>query len=248
MLPTELAEGLAGHAARIFAELRHLDSDIAGIAGDVAGAVVVGTTPLGRSHVFTSAIAAACDRHRSLRVTTIESSYGDLIANLRRGSIDLIVGVPRPAEESAGLKSETLFVDHLVVLVGAQHPLAAVSDLAMVDLLEHRWILPRSSVLGRSFIEGCFETMGLTPPMPAIETGDPAIIRQLLVSTDMIAASSPHQLRPELEARSVIELPVLLPGAERVVGLIQREGAMLSSAALAVADEIRQQAKLLPTD
>ncbi len=246
MLPTEQAEELAGHAARIFAELRHLDSDIAGIAGNVAGAVVVGTTPLGRSNVFTTAIAAACDRHPALRVTTVESSYGELVAGLRRGSIDLVVGVPRPADESAGLTSEILFVDQLSILVGAKHPLSAMSDLTMSDLLSQRWILPRSTLLGRSFIESCFEAMDLTPPRPVIETGDPGIIRQLLVSTDMIAACSPHQLRSELDAGAVVDLPVSLPEARRAVGLIQRDGAMLSSAALAVADELRRQAKLLP--
>jgi DNA-binding transcriptional LysR family regulator len=80
-----------------------------------------------------------------------------------------------------------------------------------------------------------------------VETGDLAILRQLLNSSDMLTAISPPQFMFEIRAGMLAELPVALGVTTRQIGLTLREGAMLSPAALAVLDAICGVARELPT-
>jgi LysR family transcriptional regulator of gallate degradation len=234
LAPTAATEQLAMHARRVIAELRHLESDISSVSGSLAGSVVIGTTPLGRTHLFPMAIAKATSSHPGLRITTVESMYDELITSLRNGDIDLVIGVVRPRNLSRGLITEPLLTDRLSIVVRAGHPLLRREGLKLSDLMEERWILPR-----RPLVDASFRNHGLAPPDPTIETGDLAIVKQLLYASDMIAVTSPLQLGNQLQSGSLVELPVVLSGTNRQVGITRREGAMLSPAALAVLDEVR---------
>jgi LysR family transcriptional regulator of gallate degradation len=243
MIPTEETERLVVHARRVFAELRHLGSDISAISGNLTGSVVIGTTPLGRAHFFPTAIATAISRNPQLRVTTVESMYEQLEGSLRSGDIDIVFGVLRPRHLCHGLITEPLFADKLSVVVRAGHPLARRKQLHLSELLSEKWILPRPNALGKPIVYASFEQPGLKPPIACVETGDLAILRQLLIASDMLAVTSPHQVEFELSSGALIELPVNLKTAQREVGFIIREGAMLSPAAHVVLEAVRSQVR-----
>jgi LysR family transcriptional regulator of gallate degradation len=119
--------------------------------------------------------------------------------------------------------------------------LARRKQLQLRDLVHEKWIIPRPNALGRPLVDACFKALGLEPPTPSVETGDLAIVRQLLYASDMLAVTSPYQLEYEIQSKSLVELPVTLNGTSRDVGLIVREGAMLPPAALALLETIRTQ-------
>jgi LysR family transcriptional regulator of gallate degradation len=242
MVATDAADRLVMCARRVFAELRHMGSDISAISGNLTGSIVIGTTPLGRTDVFPTAIATTISRYPGLRVTTVESSYEQLIGSLRSGDIDIVFGVLRPSHLCRGLITEPVFTDRLSVVVRAGHPLARRTQLQMSELLTEKWILPRPNALGRPLVEAAFQKQGLQPPVPSVETGDLAVLRQLLNASDMLAVTSPHQLMLEIRSGLLTELPVTI-GETREVGVIVRDGAMLSPAALAVLDAVRCQVR-----
>jgi LysR family transcriptional regulator of gallate degradation len=140
------------------------------------------------------------------------------------------------------VSSEPLFTDGMSVLARSGHPLARRASLEMAELLGQLWILPRSHAMGTAQAEACFAGLGLKAPTPAVETGDLATLRQLLCASDMLAVTSPHQLSFEIETGLLVALPVELPGAALEIGMMIREGALLSPAALAVVDAVRAQA------
>ncbi|CBS89340.1 LysR substrate-binding domain-containing protein [Azospirillum lipoferum] len=161
---------------------------------------------------------------------------------LRDGDIDFIVGALRTGERNAGLITESLFEDRLGIVARAGHPLAN-SPLSLRDLLSQRWILPRRGAPGRRLIDRSFQELACDPPTPSVETGDLAVLRSLLKNSDMLTAISPHQLHYEIASGDLMELPILLGGTVRQIGITSREGARLSPAALAVLDEIRAASK-----
>jgi LysR family transcriptional regulator of gallate degradation len=246
MVATEATERMVMRARRVLAELRLLESDLSGISGEVSGKVVLGATPGGRTHYFPTAIATVIGQHPGVRVAAVEGTYEQLVRSLRAGDIDLVFGVLRPTQLTTGLVSEPLFTDRMAVLTGADHPLAGQPDLTLPDLVAQQWILPPANALGRAQIDAYFGQWGLAPPIPSVETGDLATLRQLLSATRMIAITSPLQLMFEIQSGLLAELPVSLPGTERDIGLILREGAMLSPAALAVLEAVRSQAGARP--
>jgi LysR family transcriptional regulator, regulator for genes of the gallate degradation pathway len=246
MVATDPAARLVMRAKRVFAELRHMESDISSISGNVAGIVAVGTLPLGRTFVVPTAIANALSRHPGLRVTTIESPYEQLVGNLRSGDIDMLFGALRPNDATQGLITKPLFNDRMGIVARAGHPLARRRDLQLADLLSEKWILPKPNAPGRRLVDAAFQELGLQPPIPSVETGDLAILRQLLNSSDMLTAISPPQFMFEIDAGMLAELPVALGVTTRQIGLTLRDGAMLSPAALAVLDAICGVVRVLP--
>lgn len=245
MVATDPAARLVVRAKRIFAELRHMASDISALSGSLAGTVTIGTLPLGRTYVVPTAIAAALVRHPGLRVVTVESPYEQLIGSLRNGDIDVVFGALRPREVCQGLLTEPLFDDRMSIVARANHPLARRRNIEVGALLSERWILPRPEAPGRRLVEAYFNELGVVPPSPSVETGDLAILRQLLNCTDMLTAISPRQLLFEIRAGILKELPVVLRRTTRQIGLTVRDGALFSPAAQAVIEDIRRQARSL---
>ncbi|HYF86442.1 LysR family transcriptional regulator [Azospirillum sp.] len=245
MVVTDAGALIVSRGKRIVAELRHMQSDVAAIAGTMQGRIAIGALPLGRTHVLPTAIAATLQRHPNIRVTTVESPYEALVAGLRDGDIDFIVGALRVGERNAGLITESLFEDRLGIIARAGHPLAG-APASLKDLLPQRWILPRPGAPGRRLIDQSFRELAIEPPICSVETGDLAVLRGLLKNSDMLTAISPHQLHYEITAGDLIELPVTLGKTVRQIGISLREGAMLSPAALAVLDEIRSASQHLP--
>ncbi|MDI1246836.1 MAG: LysR family transcriptional regulator [Rhodoferax sp.] len=245
MVATDAAAKLVIRAKRIFSELRHMEADIAAISGNLAGSVAIGTLPLGRTFVVPTGIAKALALHPGLRVVTIESHYEQLIGNLRSGDIDVVFGALRSRDVSQGLISEPLFEDRMGIIARAGHPFTRHNSLALSDLLSEKWILPRPNAPGRRLVDVSFQELGLQAPVPSVETGDLAMLRQLLISSDMLTAISPHQLLFEIESGTLTELPVRIGATTRSIGFTMREGSVMSPATMAVLDAIREQAKAL---
>ncbi|NBP62738.1 MAG: LysR family transcriptional regulator [Betaproteobacteria bacterium] len=246
LVTTDLGVRLLSRAKRIIAELRHMQSDLSAIAGTLAGHVTIGALPLGRTLLLPDGIATAVKRHPNLRISTLESPYEALVHGLRNGDIDFILGALRSDGHGEGLIVESLFTDRMGILARAGHRLAANRRILLSDLLAEQWILPRPDAPGRRLIDASFSELGLMPPQPSVETGDLAILRRLLNNSDMLTAISPHQLTFEIESGMLVELPVVLGTSTRDIGLTLRRGALLSPAAYAVIEAVRESVGTLP--
>jgi LysR family transcriptional regulator of gallate degradation len=243
MTPTDSGRAALFCAHRMLAEVRHLKSDLAAVTGSVRGTVAVGSTHLGRTHYFPAAIAAVVLAHPGIRVQTIEAPYGQLVGRLRNGEIDMLFGVLRSGDAGGDIAGERLFTDRMAIFARAGHPMAGKTMAELADLRAGQWILPRAAALGKAQVDAAFVAQGLKPPEPSVETGDLATLRQLLMAGDMLALASPHQLAFELDAGLLTELPIRFDGASLEIGLMMRDSAMLSPAALAIVDAVREQVR-----
>lgn len=240
LVATPAGEIVALSFRRVLAELRHIGPDIAAAEGTLHGSVTVGALPLGRTHVLPRAIASLLQRHPALRVVTVESPYESLAAGLRSGDVDFILGALRPAADVPDLLQEALFEDRLSVIARPGHPLAGRRrSLSFATLRRATWVLPRHGAPSRELLNRAFAEARQPAPVPAVETGDLAVLRGLLLDTDMLTAISAHQLRHELREQSLIVLNVILDNTLREIGLAQRAGAIPSPGAKTLMDEIR---------
>ncbi|EME69603.1 LysR family transcriptional regulator [Paramagnetospirillum caucaseum] len=243
MMATDTADKLVAAGKRVFAELRHMEADISAIAGTQQGTVIIGALPLGRTYILPTAIAHALKSLPNIRVKMVEAPYDVLVSGLRTGDIDLIFGALRPEVLCRGLITEPLFSDRIGILARTGHPLAGLSGIPLGDLLNEQWILPRSDAPGRRLIDDSFAELGLSLPKASVESGDLAIVRQLLRSSDMLTAMSPRQMRVEIESGMLVELPVALGQTTRRIGLTLRDGARLPPIAHSILDSIRLHAR-----
>lgn len=238
--PTRAGSQLAFRCKRALAELRSIGSDLAALRGAVEGRVAVGALPLSRTLVLPSAIAALVAQHPRLRVSTVESPYEALAAALRSGDIDFIIGALRPPEDARDLVQTALFEDRISLIVRAGHPLAKRSRVGRAALQGAQWVLSRPGSPSRELLERAFREAGVPAPVPAVETGDLAMLRGLLLRSDMVTAISAHQLHYEIETGALVVLPYPLESTRRRIGLTQRANALPSPAATALMEAVRE--------
>lgn len=241
LLPTPAGEVVAFYFKRVLAELRHIGSDIAASEGRLQGSVVVGALPLGRTQILPMAIARLLAQHPGLHVATVESPYDALAASLRSGDIDFILGALRVPADVPDLEQQTLFEDRMAVIARAGHPLAREGRRINLDMLRKaQWALSRKGARAREMLERFFAQARQAPLVPAVETGDLAVLRGLLLESDMLTAISPHQLRYEIRDGSLVVLDFALDGTRRDIGISQRHGAFASPGARALMAQIRE--------
>ncbi|ALK96840.1 LysR family transcriptional regulator [Massilia sp. WF1] len=239
MLPTEAGRRWVESFERVLAELRHIPEDIAALAGVVQGVVTIGALPLARSQLLPAAIAAVLLQHPRLQVRSLESPYDELSAGVLSGRIDFIIGALRASAGDAFV-STALFQDKAVLVARTGHPLAAKKRLTLRDLAGYPWVLGRAGTPLRESIEGFFRGQGVEPPVPAVETGDLALLRGLLLESDMLTVLSARQLHHEVRTAQLVVLPLEMPGLERRIGVTTRRGAHLSPGARALLSEIER--------
>ncbi|WP_226570850.1 LysR substrate-binding domain-containing protein [Mangrovibacter yixingensis] len=233
MMPTAAGREMAPFISRSLNELRHIPEDLAAYQGVLTGTVHVGALPLCRSSLLPQAIALLVARHPGVKVITNESAFNSLVTELRSGDIDFILGALRQNDTVPDIDNQTLFDEELILLARPQHPLAG-RQLTPDDLALTKWILPRDNTPARHLLDRAFQASGMQPPQPVVESGDLAIVRGLLLNSDMVAAVSSHQLDYELRAGIITPLMFNLPDTRREIGLTFRQGALHSPAAKAL--------------
>jgi LysR family transcriptional regulator of gallate degradation len=239
LLLTSEGETFVLHVRRALNELRHIPDDIAALRGTIQGYVTVGALPLGRTLILPGAIARVASQYPGVRIATDESAYEPLVAGLRAGDIDFVLGALRPNDASSGLTNERLMSEDMVVIARRDHPLAKAKGLTLKELSAAQWVLPRSHAPARGMFEAQFKRLRLKPPMPTVETADLAVIRGLLTHTDMLAVVSAQQLFYECESRQLVVLDIAMHNTRRDIGLTLRAGSTPSPAARALIDAIR---------
>ncbi|MDY7549132.1 LysR family transcriptional regulator [Glaciimonas sp. CA11.2] len=243
MMPTDAGTRWILRFNRALVELDHIVSDVAALKGVLEGVITVGALPLARTLVLPTAITSILKKYPQLRVRSLESTYEELTAGLLSGRVDFIIGALRTPTEN-GLQASTLLQDETAVIARADHPLASKSVLSFDDLQQYAWVLSRAGTPLRASLEQFFQDHGRKSPQPAAETGDLALLRGLLVSSDMITVLSAHQLHYEITTGQLTVLRFPMDGLNRQIGVTTRAGAYLSPGANALLAELQSVAKI----
>ena len=90
----------------------------------------------------------------------------------------------------------------------------------------------------RTLFELALTQRGLPQPDLVVETSDLAVLRGVLVNSDLLTAISPRQLSYELRAGLLQILPFPLPDTRRVIGVTQRTDSVASPGAKILIEEI----------
>ncbi len=238
MLPTPAGVALALRLKRALAESRHAVADVAALRGITQGTVTVGALPLSRTRLLPESIAGLVAAYPGLRVATVEGSFETLAASLRSGDLDFILGALRPADYASDLTGDPLADDELAIVARSGHPWAARRRIPAGDLAEARWVLPRVATPTRTLIEQAMAERGLPAPEVVVETSDLAVLRGVLLHSDLVTAISPRQLDYELAAKLLTVLRVPLPDTRRVIGITRRADSLAWPGARLLMEEI----------
>jgi DNA-binding transcriptional LysR family regulator len=180
--PTAAGVRLVRHATVLMNELRAAGEETDAIAGGAVATLRVGTlSVMSRVPV---AIARLRGTMPSVVVRVLEAKVVDLVAGLRDGALDCIVGAMPPemlrSADVDALDLEPLAPDRLCVVAAPRHRRAGATALRWRDVAGEPWVLPpRESLLRRALIDACLRA-GLEPPEPAVELLSPVSLGALL--------------------------------------------------------------------
>lgn len=247
--PTAAAGEVVALWQRIAAELDRIPQRLEGMRGVLVGRVAVGMLPFsGQSRVMET-FGALSRRHPHLQLVAVPGSYASLAEALRRGEIDLMLGIARAPPPWPGFVEEHLCDEAFTMLARRDHPChAAPPDAAALAAM--RWIVAPHGTPVRQYFERFFRAAGVEPPAQSCEILSFADAEEMIAASDSVALlcygpAELCRLRPDLrrldialpDARAPIVVTRLraAPPGEAVTAFLALLGERIAAAAPAAA-------------
>jgi LysR family transcriptional regulator, regulator for genes of the gallate degradation pathway len=228
MIATRAGEVMVRRTKLVFHELQRARDDIAAQLGDITGRIVVGALPLASTLLVPRAVTRLKQEYPNLRVTILEGTYESLLAGLRCGDLDVLVGVLRYPIPCNDIVQEKLFEDLLSVVGRKGHPFASAKSLRLTDVIDAEWVLPYKGAPSRKAFEQVMNAAGLPLPQNAIESNALVTLRALLIESDRLSILSRNQIHYEELHGMLSVLPIDMRGSERPIGITTRADAKRS--------------------
>jgi DNA-binding transcriptional LysR family regulator len=243
MSPTSYGKSLYAHAKTVGTALEHARAEIEHLRDRAHSHISIGALPDLGSDIIPRATVQFCLDRPSVNVRIIEGVTGDLIAGMRQGEYDFIVGLLTSLDNEAGLRRQVLFNDSLSVIAAADHPLASRKHIAAAELTEFPWVFATFGGSHRMRIRELFSAAGCEPPLPQIECSSIQFAKSVIRAGRHLGALPLHALTVEIGAGVIKPLPVRSPALSRKVAAMSLEDRPLSSVSRALIGEIRRQGR-----
>lgn len=239
-IPTPAGVSIAVAFKRILSELRKIEDDTASADGVSSGTVSIGGLAYSRNALLPSTIKQVLAGFPQIVVRTVEGPIESLLAGMHAGEIDfLICARPNPALLE-GIAVESLVQDPMKLFVSCNHPLASRRNLSAVDVIEYPFILPPVSTVTRRLLDAAFRSAVGRVPKGSVETSSRVIIRNLLIGTFHICFRSVLEFSHDLREEQIVALDLDFDLPKREICILQRKGAVATSAVSDVIKTLRQ--------
>ncbi|CAD0357833.1 LysR substrate-binding domain-containing protein [Xanthomonas hortorum] len=239
MQPTPVAVRLLRQVRLALAELRAGLDEVAALRSQHAGRLTLGVMPLARAILLPQVLARFVRAHPGASVNVVEGPYAELLAHLRDGELDLLIGALREPLPVRDVLQETLFDDAPVIVARSGHPLAGQA-YAFAQLLEYPWVIATTGTPVRARWEQMFRDQGIEPPALRIECGAELTIRGLLLEDDWLTLMSRDQFLFERRAGLLCEIGATGPQLRRQIGMTLRSDWHPTRAQSAFVQTLRQ--------
>jgi len=232
--PTSYGEALIEHARRIEASLNTARDDMQALREGGSGLVTIGTSGVSSADTVPLAVARLLERMPSAQVRLVESTMNQLMPQLARGELDIVVGRSGQQHDDPQLQIQTLYTEPINFVARADHPLAAKADLSWDDVLMYSWIVWPQDTPVRNAMEAALAAAGRTLPGHCIESNSPILNLTLLNNTNLVGVAS-HRAALRFEQLSALRiLPIELEGFGSVSVYWHAENVNRAAVALAL--------------
>jgi DNA-binding transcriptional LysR family regulator len=207
-------------------------------AGGLQGNVRIGCVPTMAEHLMPVVFEKLLAEAPEISVQLVVTMNDNLLANLREGEIDLVLGPM--VESDADLVCELITEDTMVVMASAHHPIFE-APCTLASLLDYKWMLPATTVASRQWLDQTFVRNGLPRPQVQIESNVLNSILPVLERTSLLGFVT--RLNLVAGRARVREVPVPAAQMKRRLGLTYRRNGYLSPVASRIADILRAHGK-----
>jgi len=220
--PTREATELARRTRLAFAEIEQARAEVHALGGGESGRTVISALPLAGSYLLPATLLEFTRQHPRHGVGIVDGTYEHLLAGLRAGESDILIGALRDPAPAPDVVQEHLFDDPLAIVVRASHPLAKRSRVTAAALGQFEWIAPRATSPLRLHFNALLASTGRELQSPPLECNSMAAARAFLLDSDRVMLLSAHQIHYEMLAGLLVALPHPAGNVVRPIGLTLR--------------------------
>ena len=218
-------------ALEALSQLESGRSELEELSGLKRGEVTLGCLPTTGAYILPRILRAFRETHPSVQVKLREESSPILGAALRENEVDL--ALMDEAGLGAGLRSELLFREPLLVVVPRSHPLAVRKKISLGKLDGEPLILMKSGHGFRKIVLDALARAGIEPRVVYESSGIDTV--QALVEAGLGLSLVPTMVR---KADGPAYVEIAPPTPSRTLLLARRDSSALSPAAAAMRDVI----------
>lgn len=187
VVPTDYGALFLEYATVVTTELERAVDEINELRGRGKGVVRVGAGATMMQYLLPQAVRLFVDGGAAGSVTFQQGLREDLIARLRRGELDIVVGSTNPDQVDDDLRQELILEDRIAVVASAKHPLVGRHGLTLANLAPYRWVLPDASEAESDRLGHAFRAAGLAPPACVVRTASSVFMASVLKDSDYLS-------------------------------------------------------------
>ncbi|RUS49139.1 LysR family transcriptional regulator [Cohnella sp. AR92] len=218
---TKAGEVVLRHAKEINGQYRAMREKIGELMYYVGGPLAIGASYTFGEYALPPVLARLQREYPAILPAISIGNTAEVADRLRARQLD--IGIVEGEEFGAGLVSEKLAEDEMVVAVGAGHPLAAVSPVSAARLAEETWMVREEGSGTRAATDRLLAGLNIKPAR-LMELGSTQLIKEMVEAGLGVTLQSRMALRKEL-ALGTMQVPET-PGTplRRVFYVLLRNG------------------------
>lgn len=192
--------------------------------------VVVAALPTVAPDILPLALTLFREQYPQVRVEVQVAANNVLLEKLKAGETDVAVGRMADPQLMVGLSFELLYVEPLVAVVRADHPLMDVKGLSLAKTVEFPLVVSARGTVPRHNTENYLKARGMVLPENCLETLSVSVARLVVMQSDAVWFASTGAVRDDISRGLLAALPLQFEGTEEPVGLLHRSDATQSPA------------------
>ena len=204
--------------------------------------IAVGLLPTVATDIFPRAALEFRNTHPDCHLRIATGPNWSLLAQLRDGSLDVVLGRMSAPEQMMGLSFRQLFTDQILAIVRPDHPLLGQS-LTPQDLTNYPLMLPPTGAVISSSVRAWLLSKNLQTVEPAFENVSLAFGRKTVMLSDTVWFISRAVIADELDAGRLAALDLGDPLLGGPVGVSVRDQSATSPELTALIDTLEQTVK-----
>jgi LysR family pca operon transcriptional activator len=230
------------HAGASVAALRQGVDGIAQVRNRGGATITLGALPTVSAGLIPTAILAYKKRAVGTTVCVITGDNATLLAALRVGEVDLVVGRLAEPEQMKGLAFEHLYTESVRFVVRPGHPLARKPGFALADILDYTVLMPSGGSIIRPSVDRLLLANGIGAVADRIETVSMPFGRRYARMSDAVWIISNGVVADDIASGYLVALKVDTAITNGPVGLTTRVDQTAGVAVLMLMQAIREAA------
>ena len=236
--PTVYGIAVLRRAKVILNEVARSVAEVRAIEQGRIGETIFGVTQNYANYLMPELLARLHVERPGLRVTVVADGFLELVKKVKEEELDFAFGLIGRIHHSDGIKIEPLMENRSSVVARAGHALAAQAAIGTTDLSKASWAMLSSESVQRGF--GLFfEARGEAVPAQMLKCNSIAMLRHVVAETDALTILPREVVQPEIDAGTLVALDCETPVERTRIGLIVRDGGLMTPQAEVVVERIR---------